>query len=88
MYDRFRLSFCPDRDYEDYIGEILYDDEFCILVSQDEGFESLDVEIHPRKDGQPWRFKMKELECALNRARQGLWERRRIPGKDSEIEKE
>jgi hypothetical protein len=88
MYDRFTMNFGEDDGYEDFTGEIKYDGEFCIVVSQDEGFESLDVEIYPRDDGQPWRFKMKELECALNRARQGLWERRRIPGKDSEIEKE
>jgi hypothetical protein len=86
MYDRFSMTFGDDSRFEDFTGEIKYDGELCIVVSQDEGFESLDIEIYPRDDGQPWRFKMKELEWALDQTREGLWERRRIPGEDSEME--
>ena len=86
MSERFTMDFGEDSRYEDFTGEIKYDGEFCILVTQDEGFESLDVEIYPREDGQPWRFKMKELEWALNRARQRLWELRRRPERESETE--
>ena len=74
----FEIQAMSDEDYEDLIVEVLYKGEFCFLVSQEEGFENLRVAIHPRNDGKAWDFSMKELEGALKRAADRLWELRRV----------
>jgi hypothetical protein len=52
----FEVTVMSDPDYEDLIAEGLYRDEFCFLVSQEQGFDRLEVKIHPRESGQPWSF--------------------------------
>jgi hypothetical protein len=59
------------------IVEVLCEGEFCLLVSQEEGFDNLRVAIHPRKDGKPWDFRMMELDAILKKAADRLWELRR-----------
>jgi hypothetical protein len=73
----FDFLFADDPEYEDLIAEIYFDGEFVALVSQEAGFDSLDIQLHSRKDGEPWRFKVNELEGALQKAKSRLWELRK-----------
>jgi len=73
----FELRFPDDPDYKDLLAEIYLNDEFVAQISQESGFDSLDLEIHSRRDGTPWQFKMAEFEVALENAKARLWELRR-----------
>jgi hypothetical protein len=77
MDSDFTFIVGDDPDYEDLIAEIYYKGGFLCLISQEEGFETLDIAIHPRKNGEPWRFKLSEFEDAIARARQRLFELRK-----------
>ena len=78
MNSDFEIDVGSDPNYEDLVADISYKGTFLALLSQEEGFESLDVEIHTREDGRPWRFKLMQLEEAIAKAKQKLWELRRI----------
>ncbi len=68
----------PDEEgFSDMVGELSYDDEFVCLIHQEKGFDALEIEIHPRKDGQPWKFSLSELEEAFSMIRQRLCEFRK-----------
>ena len=78
MNSDFEIVISSDPDYEDLIAEISYKGDFLAIMSQEDGFDSLDLEIHARKDGKPWRFKSTEFEEAIAKAKQRLWELRRV----------
>jgi hypothetical protein len=73
----FRITVASDPDHEDLIAEIYFGDEFVALLSQENGFESIEVELHPRQNGQPHRFPLGDLQGALEKAKSRLWELRR-----------
>lgn len=83
--EEFDISVWDHPDFEDLIAEILYGEEFVCLISQESGFSSLDIEIHPKQDGQPWRFKLADLESAIERARKRLWELRRAEAPEDDV---
>lgn len=74
----FEIQAMPDEDYEDLIVEVLYEGEFCLLVSQEQGFAKLRIAVHPRRGGKPWDFSLKDLEIVLRKAADRLWELRRV----------
>ena len=80
MEDEFTIDICSDVDYEDLIAEINYQGEFLALVSQESGYEFLDLAIHPRKSSEPWQFKLKDFEAAIQKAKTRLWELRKKEG--------
>ena len=65
--DQYEVSVWDAEDYEDLIAEISLDEEFLCLVSQESGFSTLDIEVHPRRDGQPWRLKLEDFEGRYRR---------------------
>lgn len=74
----FEVNIGSDEDYEDLIAEVLYQGEFVCLISQETGFDDLNIEIHPRADGQPWEFKLSDFEAAVAQAVKRLRELRRV----------
>jgi hypothetical protein len=76
----FEVQVMDDPDHEDLIAEILYKGEFCFLISQEAGFQSLEIQVQSRQSGVPWRFSMAEMEDAIERAKKRLWELRRVEG--------
>jgi hypothetical protein len=64
----FEVQVLSDQDYDDLIAEIYYKKEFCCLLSQEHGFESLVISIHPRKDQEPWSLPWAEFDSALREA--------------------
>ena len=76
----FRIQAMSDADYDDLIVEVLHKGEFCLLISQEAGFEDRRVAIQPRWDGQPWDFAMKDFQAVLEAAASRLWELRKQPG--------
>jgi hypothetical protein len=81
MKHKLRILILSDVDYEDLIAEAYIDDECVMVVSQERGFEHLDVEILLRPDGKPWHIEYDVLIELLQMAKTRLWELRRIPGR-------
>lgn len=74
----FEVQVMDDPDHEDLIAEILYKGEFCFLISQEAGFQNLEIRVQSRQSGQPWCFSVAEMEDAINRAKKRLWDLRRV----------
>lgn len=81
MNEAFTVDISSDVDYEDLIADINHHGEFLALVSQESGYEFLDIAIHPRKSGEPWEFKLKDFEAAIQKAKTRLWELRKTDQK-------
>jgi hypothetical protein len=77
MESDFTLVVGDDPEFEDLTAEISYRGEFLCRLSQEEGFESLAIEIFPKQDKQPWHFKLKNFEDSISKAVERLWELRR-----------
>ncbi len=82
MSDQLLVQVLSDQDYDDLIAEGYVDDECLLVVSQERGFESLDVEFLPRRDSKPWRVKYALVIELLQKCRDRLWELRRVPPRD------
>jgi hypothetical protein len=77
MSSRTRIVALSDEDYEDLIVEAYIDDECLMVVSQEHGFDALDVRFLPRRNGQQWTIKFDLLLELLQKSRKRLWELRR-----------
>lgn len=77
-----RVVAASDQDYDDLIAEGYVDDECLMIVSQENGFDSLDVRILPRRSRQPWDVKYDLLMDVLQKCRDRLWELRRSTGRE------
>ena len=79
MSTALRVEALVPPDHEDMVAEGYINDECILIVRQEQGFESLDVEFLPRTDGKPWKLKYGLLTELLARCRNRLWELRRVP---------
>ncbi len=77
MNPDFKLVVCDDPDYEDLIAELTLGDELFCIISQEQGFDRLEIAIYPTKTGDTWSFKVSELEEVIANARQRLFELRK-----------
>lgn len=75
----FRIQIASDTDHEELIAEIYFGDEFVALINEEKGAEHPEIELHPRKDGEPHRFALSDFEAAIERAKARLHELRRVP---------
>ena len=79
----FRVDILGDLEYEDLVADIYFNDEPVAMLSQEKGFDNLEIEIYPCKSRDKWQFKYSEFEKVLQSAKQGLWELRKIDDKES-----
>ncbi len=78
MDSDFKVVIASDVELlEELYAELQYKQEAVVVITQEEGFESLDVELWPRRDAKPWKFKLKDFEQAMEMAKKRLWEFRR-----------
>lgn len=73
----FEIQVMDDPDYEDLIAEVLYKGEYCFLLSQEAGFQNMEIRVQCRPSGLSWQFTLIELENAIGRAKERLWTLRR-----------
>lgn len=78
MEGEFEFTVGSDQEHEDLVADIYYRGDFVCMISQESGFDYLDIQIHARKNGKPWEFKLAEFELVLSDARNRLWELRRV----------
>ena len=57
-----------DVQYEQLTAEIFIDGKFFGRVTEEAGPRLFEIEIHPRRDGQPWVLKLAEVEDAIGQA--------------------
>ncbi|MFQ6021828.1 MAG: hypothetical protein ACE5NW_03825 [Acidiferrobacterales bacterium] len=77
MNPAFQATVCSDQNYEDLIVEIYFEDQLIALINQDKGLNALEINLYPRKDGEPWHFELAELEKIIEVARRRLANLRR-----------
>ena len=80
---KFDFSVASDVDYEDLIADIGYDNQLVAILTQEEGFHNMKIQIFPPKEGNYWNFSLDEFEEILHKARNRLWELRKIDDKES-----
>ena len=64
-FGNFRIVIVGDLDYEDFIADIYFNDEFVAMLTQENGFEQLEIEIAPLEGGGNWGFKYSDFEKAI-----------------------
>jgi hypothetical protein len=77
MTPEFEFVIGDDPDHEDLVAEITYGNELVCMLTMEQGFDLLQLEIHPRKDCQPWCFAEQEFEDFLLKAKRRLGELRK-----------
>ena len=75
----FEYSIGSDLDYEDLIVDIGFDNQLVALLTQEDGFENLRIQLHSPKNASYWDFRLDELEAIIQKAKQRLWELRKLP---------
>ena len=74
---KFRIEIVGDIDYEDLVADIYFEDQFLLMLSQEKGFENMQIEINTKQNQKLLVFKLSEFEEAINFAKNRLWELRR-----------
>ncbi len=70
----FKILISSDLDYNELCAEFFFEDQFVGILTQERGFENLEIEIHSPPNQKFWIFKFSEFEAALNSAKNALWE--------------
>jgi hypothetical protein len=79
IYNKFRIDIADDLDYGDLIADIYFEDQIIAMLTQEHGFENMEIKIYPPKTRDFWAFKFSEFEEAIQYAKLRLWELRKAP---------
>ena len=77
MNPRFRFTVGSEPEYEDLVGDLYFDDRIVCVLTQEGGFEAMQVEIHGPPEGSAWSFPLADFETAIGALKQRMWELRR-----------
>lgn len=78
-FKNFRVIFVSDVDYEDLVSDIYFENKKVAMLTQERGYENLEIEIYPPLNQEFWVFKFSEFEEAIQHAKRRLWELRKLP---------
>ncbi len=84
IFRKFRVDIVGDLDYEDLIADIYYENQFVAMLTQENGFENLEIEIHPPQNQKSWVFSFAEFDEAIQYAKNRLWELRKRPEENND----
>jgi hypothetical protein len=79
---RFRITVGSEPEYEDLVGDLYFDDQIVCVLTQEQGFDAMQVEIFSPPDGGTWSFALAEFEEALAALKKRMWELRRTESSD------
>ena len=79
MTSKFNIIISSDIDYNDLCAEIFFENQFVAILTQEEGFDNLEIQIHSPIKEKYWSFKFAEFEKALNSAKEILKEMQKSP---------
>jgi hypothetical protein len=74
----FEFSVASDVDYENLIVDIGFDNKLIALLTQEEGFDKIRIKIFSPTEGEYWNFSLSEFEEIIQKAKNRLWELRKI----------
>ena len=55
--DRFQVNIFGDLEYDDLVADIYFDDQIVAMLTQEKGYENLEIEVYSPKDQDFWVFK-------------------------------
>ncbi|MFH0914333.1 MAG: hypothetical protein V1849_03480 [Chloroflexota bacterium] len=93
MANKFRITVGSDTEFEDLIAYLYHDEDLIGIISQEEGFANLRIHLPigiefpiriPYKE--MLTLNLRELEDAIKKAKERLWELRRIEPPETKVE--
>jgi hypothetical protein len=81
IFKNFRVNIVGDLAYEDLVADVKYKEQVVAMLTQERGYENLEIEIYPPEDPDQnfWVFNFAEFDEAIQYAKRRLWELRKLP---------
>jgi len=76
--NKLEIEVSSDLDFDDLIANILFDGELVARLSQEVGFEKLQIEIFPPLEKKAWGFSFDEFDAAIHLAKNSLFKMKKI----------
>ena len=83
MNPHFEVSVGSEYDYEDLVGNLYFDGAPVCILTQEKGFDAMEVEFLPAPSGGRWHFSLNEFDEALAALKKRMWELRRVEPDES-----
>ena len=77
MNNRFRFTVGSEPEYEDLVGDLYFDDHIVCVLTQEGGFDAMQIQLHEPPKGGTWTFSLSDFEEALGALKKRMWELRR-----------
>lgn len=77
MNQRFRITVGSEPDYEDLVGDLYFDDQIVCVLTQEEGFDAMQMKLFCPTKGDEWNFSLTDFENSLSALKKRMWELRR-----------
>jgi hypothetical protein len=82
MNSRFRFTVGSEPEYEDLVGDLYFDDRIVCVITQEGGFDALQIQLYGPPEGRAWAFSLSDFEEALTALKKRMWELRRTDSSD------
>ncbi len=82
MNPRFRFTVGSEPGYEDLVGDLYFDDCIVCVLTQEGGFDAMQIQLHGPPGGGIWEFSLSDFEEAVTALKQRMWELRRVDPSD------
>ena len=77
-FKNFRIDIVSDDEHEDLYAEIECDDGYLTRITQEEGFDKLEIDIFNCPEGDHWTFPLDDFLEMIEISKQWLWKLRRF----------
>ena len=77
MNPRFRITVGSDTDHEELVGDLYYDDQIVCVLTQEAGFDAMQIEFFGPPGRGACKFSLADFEEALSVLKKRMWELRR-----------
>lgn len=78
MNSRFRFTVGSEPGFEELVGDLYFDDRIVCVLTQEGGFDAMQIQLYGPSEGVAWTFQMGDFEAALGSLKKRLWELRRV----------
>lgn len=82
MNPHFRITVGSEPEYEDLVGDLYFDDQIVCVLTQEEGFQAMQMKLFGQLNGEAWSFSLADFEEALAALKKRMWELRRTDSPD------
>lgn len=77
MNPRFRHTVGSEPEHDELVGDLYFDDRIVCVLTQDGGFDLMQIELHGPPQGATWSFPLADFEAALAALKSRMSELRR-----------